>query len=282
MGKLNRDHVELIVVLGVISMIFLAGLLFINLNQPDSPYPGNNTIPKPAQAVSVNTTGEEEAGRTGSVSGSGSEIIILNSGESPSFYNSTVYNMSGTYIYVQIGRTSDVIITGTVLEIQSPEWNTPDGNAPGAIITDIQTYPEETTFQSGELNLPPEERIYTDVVIEVANVYKGKPDSSIVVRTYAGTVGNLRFESDVDPEDFAFDEEYFLFLENDSGPLRDVGEFHYVVSGPSGRILLLENDTGMDNHGKIINMKDVKKSIVLRTQTISGIVIHKIVTEGSE
>ncbi|WNY25521.1 hypothetical protein [Methanolapillus millepedarum] len=305
---MDRDHAELVVVLGVIFVIFLAGIVFINLNQENTA--NNTTKTNSSNTAQAAANVENKTLPTQNTSGS-SDVVVINSGENPAAYNLSAYNTPGTYIYVQLGRTSELIITGTVVEIQPSVWNTPDGTAPEELVLMMQTQQTQmqqtqmqqtqaqqtqmppmqthqipahtkTAANTVEIDLSPDKRIYTDVVIQIDKIHKGNTESPIVIRTYAGTVDNVRFESDIEPEDFVGGKEYFLFLEKDSGPLKNTGEPHYVVSGPAGKILLLENGTGVDNNGKIVNMTDVKKSVVLKTQTISSVVVQKVKNWNSD
>ena len=109
-----------------------------------------------------------------------------------------------------LAQESDMIVIGEVKEILPSKWTTEDGKKP------INFY---------------DERIYTDVIIEVDEYLKNpQPTEKITVRTMEGQIGNDRIMSDVQAE-FEPAEKVFLFLTTEDPYTKNIGGEHFMVTG---------------------------------------------------
>lgn len=118
---------------------------------------------------------------------------------------------------------SDVILIGTVKEIQPGKWNIPGG--------------WDNTSVRGR-----DKTMYTDIVINV-DQYLKNPQSSdeIIVRVRGGNVEDTIMSADFEP-DFTQNETVLLFLKDDPFQLtRDLPPEHFAVTGYiQGKFVLTE------------------------------------------
>lgn len=114
-----------------------------------------------------------------------------------------------------LAKDAKYIIIGSVSNVYQSRWNTLDG-----------TLSPETTVA----NIPPDYIIFTDVEITVDEVLKGKPQQSIRVRMFGGTVeqDSLTVSGGVQ---LVPGEKYVLFLIDDDALTATVGPDHYLVAG---------------------------------------------------
>jgi len=109
-----------------------------------------------------------------------------------------------------LAQNSDVIVIGEVKEILPSRWTTEDGKKP------INFY---------------DERIYTDVIIEVNEYLKNpQPTEEITVRTMGGKIGYDRIISE-DEAEFEPDEKVLLFLTTHDPYTENIGSEHFRVRG---------------------------------------------------
>jgi len=109
-----------------------------------------------------------------------------------------------------LAQESDVIVIGEVKEIIPSRWTTEDGKKP------VNFY---------------DERIYTDVIIEVDEYLKNpQPTEEITVRTMGGKVGYDRIISE-DEAEFEPDEKVLLFLTTHDPYTENIGGEHFRVRG---------------------------------------------------
>ncbi|KGK98473.1 hypothetical protein LI82_12310 [Methanococcoides methylutens] len=118
--------------------------------------------------------------------------------------------------YEEMAERSNLIIIGTVKEIEPSKWNTPDGKRPGELIEDFKSSDE----------------IYTDVIVTVDDTLKNSHNSKeIVVRLRGGTVGEDTMIIEDIPS-FKSGEKVLLYLIEDTYPhTKAIGPEHYVVIG---------------------------------------------------
>jgi len=109
-----------------------------------------------------------------------------------------------------LAQESDVIVIGEVKEILPSRWTTEDGK-------------KSVNFY--------DERIYTDVIIEVGEYLKNpQPTEEITVRTMGGKVGNDRIIYE-DEAEFEPDEKVLLFLTKEEPYTANLGSEHFRVRG---------------------------------------------------
>jgi hypothetical protein len=109
-----------------------------------------------------------------------------------------------------LAQESDVIVIGEVEEILPSRWTTEDGKKP-------------VNFD--------DERIYTDVVIEVNEYLKNpQPTEEITVRTMKGEIGYDRIIYE-DEAEFEHGEKVLLFLTLKDPDTKNIGGEHFRVRG---------------------------------------------------
>lgn len=122
----------------------------------------------------------------------------------------------------ELVNDSDVIIYGKVLDILESKWSNPN-------------------FEKGE-NI--QNRIVTDVLVEVKKVYKGEPynKKKIIVRVGYGEVGIEKMINKEEPA-FQVGEEMILFLHKPDSLTEDVNENYYKTTGLlQGKFSLMEEN----------------------------------------
>ena len=152
-----------------------------------------------------------------------------------------VINLSGNvsypyYDYENLTGRSDLIVIGSTVRAEDPEWSTKDGRQPAGVrIVESVNEHGDKVYEYYNYH-EPDEVIYTDIVFSVSDVLKGDIDSDeIVIRSFGGTIGFFRMEDIFNPEDFAIGEKTMLYLVKDNGSIKDVGPEHYVVL-PCGKL----------------------------------------------
>lgn len=160
------------------------------------------------------------------------------------------------YSYEELAEKSDLIVVGKITRKETPKWSTKDGKQPAGVQI------KESVNEHGDkvidyyTDLLPGETIYTDMVYQIDESYKGKPGSDkIVIRSFGGTVGSFHM-NDIDflnPEDFNEKETVLLYLVKDDGSIKDIGPEHYVVL-PGGK-LTFADDVFIDQYGEKVDSK---------------------------
>jgi hypothetical protein len=76
-----------------------------------------------------------------------------------------------------------------------------------------------------------EEGLFTDSILEIAQVIKGDPqDSTVRVRTFIGKTDQFQEISSIEPE-YQEEHTYLLFLQKDTGPTQIVEPGDYIANG---------------------------------------------------
>lgn len=137
---------------------------------------------------------------------------------------------------------SDVILTGTVIEILPSKWNTVDGKISAKSIHDLKWH----------------DMIYTDVVVNVDEYYKTQSkNKEVVVRIFNGTVGKDSFILDSEPS-FSLNEKVFLYLVEDNWDYtKNLGPKHYFVLGSMQGKYTLTDDGKAIRPDEVISLEQL-------------------------
>lgn len=109
-------------------------------------------------------------------------------------------------------ENSDLVVKGTVIEVNDAEWTTDDGERP-----------EELEDHS----------IYHTVDIDIEETLMGERKEKISLRVSGGTVGNTTMNSE-DAPGFAEGDQAIIFIEKEDG--------HYEIFGASHGVFYLSGD----------------------------------------
>ncbi|MGG4440279.1 hypothetical protein [Brevibacillus fortis] len=115
------------------------------------------------------------------------------------------------YSIEELAAGSQLIIKGTIVDIDKDKWNTEDGGLP-----------EEIGVSDS---------IYKDVSVEIDEVLKGNQEKGdiVVVRMYGGEINNTVIRADYEAS-FTEDEEVVLFLIEDDSLKNKEGSTNYFVT----------------------------------------------------
>lgn len=144
--------------------------------------------------------------------------------------NSNVINVHGSIAFKNVEDLileSEVIVKGKVYNILPSKWRF------------------DNKEKDGYGN-----PLQTDILVDIDKIFKGMPynDKHISVRVYQGSTDSVVVISDGYPE-FTIGEDVILFLSKDDGPLANLQENYYVLTGMrQGKFMLDKNDTSKNKY----------------------------------
>lgn len=152
-------------------------------------------------------------------------VTPISQGTSGRAVSSSTSYILEKYDLKKLVSMSDNIIIGDVSNVLPSKWNTPDGKRPS------------------ENNNTPPYIIYTDTNIKIVENLKGSLNSTIIVRTLGGTVGQDTQNVEDQPS-YNINEKVLIFLKKDNDPrTQDIGDDHFITVGlVQGKIPISQNN----------------------------------------
>ncbi|WNY26449.1 hypothetical protein [Methanolapillus ohkumae] len=162
--------------------------------------------------------------------------------------------------YEGMNKRSDLIVSGTIVNIQNPKWSTEDEKQPeGVVVEEVMKEGKKYVYYS--FDLKEGETIYTDIIFSVEKCYKGEVKSQeITIRSFGGTINGLKMNDaeTLNPENFKEGDKLLLYLIEDNGTTGHIGPEHYVFLAPLGK-LTYKHESLIDIEGKKVNIDEILK-----------------------
>ncbi|MDV0447743.1 hypothetical protein MsAg5_16560 [Methanosarcinaceae archaeon Ag5] len=213
------------------------------------------------EANNLNSTNGNGAHNSNETNDSNITTITKVGNESGPFVMVGAQADTPNYSLENLGQLSDLIVFGTLIEIKPAAWSTPDGEEPAGVTRSSGVFEDGTPYQMISIKLKPDEMIYTDLIFEIEDTYKGNETSGkVAIRVIGGEYSDISFPNpseSVDLRQFKEGDKYIVCLVNDRGPLKDIEPKHYSLREK----LPLQDDGTFFYKNKNVTIEDVKNAI---------------------